>query len=49
VLDLSGRLVSSANFVATGSKELMVNAASGTYFMQITSGEFTQVIPIVIK
>jgi PKD repeat protein len=49
VLDLSGRLVSSANFVATGSKELMVNAASGTYFMQITSGEFSQVIPIVIK
>ncbi|MDP4763532.1 MAG: T9SS type A sorting domain-containing protein, partial [Salibacteraceae bacterium] len=49
VLDLSGRSIFQQQFVASSSEQLNIDAAAGTYFMQINSGDFTQVIPIVIR
>jgi PKD repeat protein len=49
VLDLSGRSILQQQFVASSSQQLNINAVAGTYFMQINSGDFTQVIPIVIR
>lgn len=49
IRDVSGRLIQSEQFIAQRSKNLEINAASGTYLMKISTGDFTQVLPIVIK
>lgn len=49
VRDVSGRLIQSEQFMAQHSKNIEIMAASGTYLMKIYAGDFTQMIPIVVK